>query len=143
MSYSFTELLTIAREVRDDFNIDHREVLENMTDHHDDFEVDGWRFIACNAALDILTDELGSDEYILGCFMAGFLSDVLDIDVDVIEALQKSEAYEALGKLILSMGKLRDLAQAYVDADGYGHHFNRWDGVEHELSSADYYAFKL
>jgi hypothetical protein len=143
MSYSFIELLSIAREIRDDYNIDTREVLANMVETFDDFEVDGYRFIASNAIDDILCEELEGDEYILGCFNAWFLADVLDIDQEAIEAMQQAEAFEALGKLIISLGKVRELAKAYSSADTYGHHFAHYDGAERELSSADYYVFKV
>lgn len=113
---------------------DWREVVENIEAQEDDFEVDGVRFIADSAIDAILQDELEGDEYILGCFNAWFIADVLEIDCDVIEAMQKAEAFEAVGKLIISMGKLPELQAAYSAADGYGHHFNRYNSSEEEIS---------
>lgn len=108
-----------------------------------DFEVDEVRFINSNDIDSIMRDELSSDEYILGCFNAGFLASVLDIDIEVIDAMQQAEAYEAIGKLVLSLGKLEELQHDYVMADGYGHHFNHYDGGEEELSVCGtlYYVF--
>lgn len=115
---------------------DYREVLENMADGTDDFEVDNVRFIKSDCIDEILADELGSDNYMLGCFNAWFIADVTGIDTDVIEAMQKAEAYEAIGKLIKSLDKLEVLASAYASADGYGHHFNSYDFGEEELRIA-------
>lgn len=120
---------------------DYREVIAHAGE--DDFEVDGVRFIRANAIDTIQCDELASDEYVLGCFNAWFLADVLGIDQDVIEAIQKAEAFEAIGKLIISMGKLEALQQAYSRADGYGHHFNSYDFSEEEIiiDGIDYHVF--
>lgn len=120
---------------------DYREVIANAGD--DDFEVDNVRFIRADAIGQIMQDELSSDEYVLGCFNADFLADVLGIDQDVIEAMQKAEAYEAIGKLIKSLGKLEELQEAYASADGYGHHFNSYDFGEENVTidGIDYYVF--
>lgn len=113
---------------------DWREVAENLQGNEDDFEVDGVRFISEGAIDQIQQDELESDLYALGCFNAWFLADVLDIDQDVIEEMQKAEAFTAIGKLIINMGKLAELQQEYARQDGYGHHFNLYDSSEEELT---------
>jgi hypothetical protein len=120
-----------------------REILENAGTN--DFEVDDYRFILRSDIDQIQCDELKGDLYILGCFNAWFLADVLDIDCDVIEAMQEAEAYEAIGKLIISMDKLSELQQEYSSADGYGHHFNHYDGNEYELdiNGFDYLVFQI
>ena len=110
-----------------------REVVENLVNFESDFEVDNVRFISSDCIDRIQQDELGSDLYCLGCFTDHFLADVLEIDVDVIEAMQQAEAYEALGKLIISLGKLPALQSEYSRLDGYGHHFNSYDFGEEEL----------
>jgi len=151
-----TNLLTIAHEIKDTCEaIDPVEIREavtmiapcKMSQGDDDVRVplDGceWRFIREDAIDSIMQDELSSDEYILGCFTDWFLADVLDIDIDVIQAMQKAEAFEALGKLVISTGKLEELQEKYVSADGYGHHFGHYDGYEYNLNSQPYYAFKL
>ena len=81
------------REVAE-LDLDTREIVANILADDRDFEVDGYRFIHMNDIDDVQQDELSSDEYILGCFNAWFLADVLGIDTDVIEAMQKAEAYE-------------------------------------------------
>lgn len=108
-----------------------REVVDKIESCEDDFEVDNVRFINSNAIDQTQEDELGNDDYALGCFNASFLSSILEIDQDVIEAMQKAEAYEAIGKLIKSLGKLGEVQQEYARYDGYGHHFNSYDfGME-------------
>jgi hypothetical protein len=91
-----------------------------------------------------MQDELKGDVYKLGCFNDLFLADVLDIDIEVIEEMQKVEAFSAIGKLVLSLGKLEELQESYVSADSYGHHFNRWDGSQDEVlvGTELYYVFK-
>jgi hypothetical protein len=57
--------------------------------------------------------------------------------------MQKAEAYEAIGKLIISLCKLPELQEAYASADGYGHHFNSYDFEEKEITvdGLTYYVF--
>ena len=120
-----------------------REVLGDILSGETDFEVGGVRFIAASEIDRIQCNELGDDEYILGCFNAWFLADVLEMDQDVIEAMQNAEAYEAIGKLIKSLDKLEELQEEYSSADGYGHHFNHYDFSEEELhiNGNSYYVF--
>lgn len=110
-----------------------REVAEKIAGGDSDFEVDGVRFINDSEIDEIQAAELSYDTYCLGCFNDWFIADILGIDVDVIEAMQKAEAFEAIGKLIISLGKLSELQEAYASADGYGHHFNHYDGNEEEI----------
>ena len=116
-----------------DSSPDYREVLQNILNGSEDFEVDSVRFINSDSIDQIQQDELSNDLYCLGCFNDWFIADVTGIDTDVIEAMQKAEAYEAVGKLIISLGKLAELQEAYASADGYGHHFNYYDGAEEEF----------
>lgn len=122
-----------------------RDVFNEIVNNSTDFEVDDWRFIHSDEIDEIQCNELESDLYILGCFNDYFLSDILDIDVDVIESMQRAEAFEAIGKLIISMDKLEELQEAYVSADGYGHHFAHYDFNEYEIYINDtlYYAFRI
>jgi len=113
---------------------DWREVVENIEAKWDDFEVDNVRFIKDSEIDRILAEELENDLYCLGCFTAWFIADFTGIDLDVIEALQDAEAYEALGNLIIKSCDLEYFASAYASVDGYGHHFNRYDGGEEELN---------
>lgn len=112
---------------------DWREVVTAIDNGTYDFEVDGVRFINSESIDQIMQDELSDDEYVLGCFNSWFLASVLNVDRDVIEAMQKAEAFEAIGKLIISLGKLEDLQEEYARQDGVGAHFNHYDNSEEEL----------
>ena len=112
---------------------DWRFVFECIACYEEDFEVNNVRFIDADSIDEIQQEELASDEYVLGCFNSHFLAGVLQIDKSVIDAMQQAEAFEAVGKLIISMGKLEDVQKQYASADGYGHHFNHYDFSEEEL----------
>ena len=124
---------------------DWREVVENIASGDTDFEVNDHRFIHTDDIDQIQQDELSGDLYALGCSNAGFLSYILEIDCDVIASMQQSGAYEAVGKLIISMGALEEIQSEYVSMDGYGNHFNHYDGNEHELDTPDgmYHVFRI
>ena len=132
----FSDIKAIKELIDDSW----REAVESMEDGEDDFEVNDYRFIKSDAIDQIQQDELSGDEYMLGCFNSWFLADVLGIDDDVISAMQKAEAYEAIGKLVLSLDKLTELQSEYSRQDGYGHHFNHYDGNEIEM--LDYHVFR-
>ena len=122
-----------------------RNVVEQILNGEPDIQTDNYRFIDDDFIDDIMQEELGSDEYILGCFNAWFLADILNIDQDVIVAMQQAEAYEALGKLVLSLGKIEELQVAYRQADGYGHHFAHYDhnDTEETFNGSDYHIFRI
>ena len=128
---------------------DWREVVENIENRENDFEVNNYRFIDSESIDDIMQSELESDLYLLGCFRSWFLADLLGVDGDVIQSMQEAEAFEAIGKLIISLGKLEELQEKYASIGGYGHHFNRWDSSEHEITltnengiASRFYAFR-
>lgn len=111
-----------------------REVVTSLNNGESDFEAGNYRFIEADEIDTIQQQELASDLYILGCFNAGFLSSILDVDQDVIETLQNAEAFEGIGKLVISLNKLEEVQADYASADGYGHHFNHYDGGQYELT---------
>lgn len=134
----------LAMIIENTIDLDNSELIEALTEIDnlsDDFEVGNYRFISVGEIDEIQQNELEGDLYILGCFNASFLAGVLDIDQDVIESMQSSEAFEAVGKLIISMDKLEELQSEYASVDGYGHHFAHYDHHEHEIG--DYLAFKI
>ena len=134
------ELLPYARFARS-LGISSYDVCSEIKNHPDDFEVDGYRFIREDEIDEIQQDELSGDEYMLGCFNAWFLADVIGVDEDAITAMQQAEAYEAIGKLILSGGHLQRLQERYASADGYGHHFSHYDGSEEQIG--EYLVFRV
>lgn len=109
-----------------------REVLEQALSGNDDFEVDNVRFIADESIDQIQADEMEADTYILGCFNAYAIAEATDWPVALIEAAQKVEAYSEIGDA-MSREHIEKLQQIYSSADGYGHHFNRYNGNEEEV----------
>lgn len=118
-----------------------REVLELADYGKYDFEVDGVRFIASHSIDEIQQDELLSEPYLLGCFVAGFIANILDIDVEEVQKMQAAEAFEGLGKLMVP--HIEEVQKQYASADGYGHHFNGYDFSEEEMTIAgiNYHVF--
>jgi hypothetical protein len=110
-----------------------RELIDGGESYH-------WRMIHEDQIDALMCEELAADEYVLGCFNASFLQGILGIPMGTIERMQAAECYEAVGMLIISMGKLEELQREYVEADGYGHHFAHYDFEEHMVG--DYYLFK-
>jgi len=149
-----SDVLEQARVVSETIDVDDLpqalEIAEKMCERalghvESDFEVGDWRFIDADAINDIQQEELSNDLYMLGCFTDWFLANATDIDIEVIQALQEAEAFEALGKLVLP--HIAEIQAEYASTDGYGHHFNRYDGEEYEISGvvgthSNWYAFR-
>lgn len=129
------------KEVRELVDDEWRDAVESIAMKEEDFEVGNYRFICQDEIDKIQQDELSWEPYLLGCFTDWFLAGILNLEIDVIQELQKADAYEALGKMVLSMDKLEELQQEYVSCDGYGHHFSHYDGSEEELGN--YYVFRV
>ena len=117
----------------EDLGIDARGAIEEIINDNEDFNVDGYRIINSSDIDRIQQDELSSDPYILGCFNAWFIAENTNLSIDIIEALQKGEQYDALGKHIINNNQVEDIQDGYKSADGYGHHFAHYDHNEHEI----------
>lgn len=148
MSLTKKDGKTICEFIKDnDFDLlDSRELYQNIADNINDFEIKDFRFILESDIDSIMIEDLKNDEYILGCFQAWFISDITGIGYEAVKAIQDAEAFEALGKLIISMGKIEELQEQYVSMDGYGHHFAQYDGETDEdllFISTGYYAFRV
>ena len=132
-----------VKNLSNELDIDFRELVEQLIDEVDDFEIYNYRFIKVSEIDAIQQDELKSDLYVLGCFPDWFIADNTDLSLKVVQALQKAEAFEELGELIVD--DIETIQSEYVRMDGYGHHFGRYDGNEHEtvLNDVEYYYFKI
>ena len=118
-----------------------REVVENIVNEETDFSVDDFRFIDQSEIDEIQQSELKSDLYILGCFNDWFIADNTNLSLKVVQALQKAEAFEELGELMVD--NIEQIQSEYASADGYGHHFSSYDGETLEdLLHLGYYSFK-
>ena len=132
-----------VKNLSNELDIDFRELTEQITDENDDFEIDNYRFIKVSEIDTIQQNELKDDLYVLGCFSDWFIADNTDLSLKVVQALQKAEAFEELGELIVD--DIETIQSEYVRMDGYGQHFGRYDGNEHEtvLNNVEYYYFKI
>lgn len=121
---------------------DYEEVIENVANNVTDFQVNEVRFISADCIHEVLEDELACDEYLLGCFNADAIADATGWPIALIEAAQKGEQYEEIGKAMTGE-HVAELARIYSSADGYGHHFNQYDGNEETviIRGNEYYVF--
>lgn len=138
--------LTQLREVyqlANELGIDFKELVNNLTDESTDFEVENYRFISAEEIDEIQQEELKSDLYILGCFNAQFIAENTDIPYNAVVALQKADAYESLGEMMVD--DIEAIQEEYARLDGYGHHFAHYDHNEHEieLNGVNYYYFRV
>ncbi len=142
LSDSCDDLFRVSEEL--DLNLE--ELTEEIIDSEsNDFEINGYRFITSDSIDSIQQEELSNDLYILGCFNASFLSEVLEMDQELIELVQEAEKYEKLGEMVINNGKIEKLQEGYSFLDGYGHHFAHYDGeeIEETLNGTDYYIFRV
>ena len=130
-------LLQTAKELKETFDLsERREIIESMD--QDDFHVGDYRFINMDEIDAIQRDELSSDTYMLGCFTAWFISDITGLDLDVVEKAQKDESFELLGALMEK--EIDKVQEQYSSMDGYGQHFNHYDGNQDEIGN--FYMFR-
>lgn len=111
---------------------DWKDVITALDSEEDDFTVNGVRFIADRVIDQTLADELGNDEYVLGCFTSWAIAEATGWPIALIEAAQKGEAFEEIGKA-MDREHIFELGQILKSHDGYGHHFNSYDSSEDEL----------
>lgn len=115
---------------------DIKELIENVeSDFGYDFNVDfdgrGYRIIENDSILDTMKKELASDEYVLGCGTAWFISDITGIPSEAIEKIQAADCFDALGIIIANCDDmLTAFAEGIIRHDGAGHYFSSYDGSE-------------
>jgi hypothetical protein len=136
------ELINFLKDLGFETN-DFKEVYENIQDEEIDFEVNNYRFINSDNIDEIQQEELLSDTYILGCFNADFLSDIIKVPYKAILALQKADCYSELGEICEDY--IQEIQEEYARLDGYGHHFAHYDHNEHELRINDqmFHVFRI
>lgn len=131
-----SEVLTASRPFHkfcEENSLDFKEIMENVLNNESDFEVDDYRFILESEIDEIQKEELESDPYILGCFNDWFIADNTDLSYDIVKALQEGEKYEELGQHIIDNNFVSEMQEGYSSADGYGAHFNHYDGNMDEI----------
>ena len=127
-------------------NIDNIDIVcKNIKNKIKDFRivngVKEFRFILQENIDNVVKKELINDKYMLGCFDAIFLSDIIKIDANVIKMIQAKGAFEALGELVVRLGEIDNFVSEYIFIEGYGHHFAFYNGEQREL--LDYYVFRI
>ncbi len=121
---------------------DFKDVLRNMKNEVSDFydNDNTHRFIHEDHISRVLLEELTDNES-FGYFSPEFLCEYIDISHAIIVAAQDKELYLELHDDIISQGHGYDLAQAYADISGYGHHFATYDAEEIQVGR--YYMFRI
>ena len=111
--------------------VDVEYAMDGDNDFNIDFDGREYRVISNDEIASVMADELSGDEYMLGCFNAYFLSDIIGIPSDAVQKIQGADCFEALGMIIAADDeKLGKLVDEYIRADGAGHHFSTYDGSE-------------
>ncbi len=125
--------------------IDSDEVIEKITEGDIDFEVGNYRFIHQDNIDEIMCREMSDDPYILGCYNAWFIAENTDLSIDIVEALQEADKFDAIGQHIIDNEFAEAMQQSSVSYDGYGPHFAGYDGYEIEdlLDICGYYVFRV
>jgi hypothetical protein len=115
----------------------YREVIAEIENGYDDFEVNNVRFIKNSAILSVMTNEIFSDDYVLGCFNASFIADNSSLNYALVKACQDAEAYQAIGQALnetMIDSEKESFCEEYARLDSYGHHFNHYDSNSEELT---------
>lgn len=115
----------------------YKEVIEEIKNGNDDFEIENVRFISDEVILSIMVDEIFDDNYKLGCFNASFIAENSSLNYELVEACQESGAFEAIGRALnntLDQDEKEAFCESYASADGYGHHFNGYEFSEEEIT---------
>ena len=135
--------LNDCRKIKDfvGLYIEFREILINISQEESDFEIGGYRFIKADDIDSILEDELDSDPYIIGSLADWLLSNVLNIDIDIVKVAQDTGLYDELGDSVIRQDAVRSLKEKIVTLDGYGSYFARYDRHEHSITG--YYCFRI
>ena len=125
-------------------SIDKRELFDQISEKIESFEVENYTFLSEDEALKYVINMYECDEYMLGCFNAGFIEDFISLDYEDIKTIQESEHYEIIGKLIINSGNISEMMQEYIRLDGFGHALNSYDGScdEINLNGIDYIYFR-
>lgn len=132
------ELINFCKTELDFSTEEFKKCLGEFEAEIEDFEVSNYRFINSDSIDQIQRDELKNDLWMLGCFNASFLAECSNLPIELIEAGQNGEQYEAVGKVMLAF--IDEIQEEYSRLDGYGHHFSSYDGETLEI--LNYFVFR-
>lgn len=132
------------KAILDAEGVDWKDFIRESADS-DDFELDGFRFIRESAIDDIVVDQYEDDAYVLGCFTDWFIADNSSLSLEIVQALQSAEKFEALGQHLIDSGESKDMILEACRLDGYGHMMNSYDGDTREelLEPAGFYYWEV
>ena len=85
----------------------------------------------------------GHVEQTAAYFNAEFLANMTELPEEVFTALAKTEAHEAVLKLIENTCGITEFIDQAIEDDGVGHFLNSYDGTSYELQAGDYIAFQV
>lgn len=134
----FAEVLNSCNESTTDYTLTEiKEKFQEIIDNKDD--ENGYYLDTDSAEAFIINDSHTiqalidrNDAYHLGMFNTEFIQNYVPIDYDVIKTMQEAEAWEAIGKIIESGGKVKEMMEDYISVDGIGHAFGSYDHNSNE-----------
>lgn len=124
------------------------EIVEHFKSDDNDFEVGRYRYIDSDVIDDILAKELSDEPGLLGSFEDWIISEALpgNVDTEIIAKLKVAGDW-VLGEFLNEIPEFtKNIADLYVKYDGYGHHFNLYDGSEEIIAlpnKREYYIFRI
>lgn len=128
-------------QTKDLINLSDRKSVETYINEENNYS-DTYRIISEDDALKEVKNSYKCDLYMLGCFNASFIKDYISLDYEDINALQDSEQFEIVGKLIMNSGNFDDMMQCYIDTDGYCAALNSYYGNYEEYSGLDLIVYR-
>lgn len=134
--YQRHDTTTVQKFLEDTFcpdEVDFEAIIDCLMTQDDDFTVDEVRFISEGTIDETLGQEISET---LGYFNADFIAEHSPMPYEAAKALQEANEHEALGSALRAMldsEQLTAFAEAYASHDGYGHHFNSYDGSTYEV----------
>ena len=130
-----------AADILDDFDLE--VAMENIADAEIDFCIGDYRFIRTEELANVLAEDLKNNEE-LGYFNPEFLSDnVPNLEYEVVTALQEAlgdpSILHNLALSLLGEDGLAKFAKTYLEQDGAGAIFGRYDGQQEEVEEYSYF----
>ena len=138
------EQIREIKAILDAEGVDWKEFIRESRES-DDFELDGYRFIRESAIDEIVVSQYEDDPYVLGCFTDWFISDHSSLSLEIVQALQSAEKFDAIGEHLIDSGESKDMILEACRFDGYGHMMDSYDGDTREelLTPAGFYFWRV
>lgn len=143
-SLTYSQVKTIKAFAEDCIgSVDWKELVNNIKEEKDDFELGNYRFINERDIDRVMVDYLESDPYMLGCLSDWFIAGNSSLSYDIVKALQEAGKFEAIGNHLIDNEDMTAFTDSAVCSDGYGRFLAGYDGETLEdLLDLGYYAFR-